>query len=403
MNDELMLKNEEEVNQILLQAWKKLFWSLPLLLSCYFLGLFEVNSMQLIVVLGFVAILLIFPVVSHKYLQSSWQKWIYILSYTIIASLLFSFTYANTLFIMSISIVIASFYNSMRVLRVSIYLTMCGLFVGEVMGSKLQLVFRAEYQYIPSHMLFYTIQIIAIAYMLRQLSKRTFKLVVNSHELTMELQEYLSKNKDTSRSVNTAIVDVRDNLVSTQDQIKLVGSSIETIKDSSTVIVKEAKDFKDIILKTKDGMENALEQSQILTKINMKLESTANESKNCLGEFMKSVDRMKEKSEYSIISMSELKIHINEMNEVIDLIENISAQTELLALNASIEAARCGEGGKGFAVIANEVKQLAVQTATSNQRIKEMLAEVLKVTQQVCDAITESDNMVDNNTIILVL
>ena len=291
----------------------------------------------------------------------------------------------------------------MRVLRVSIYLTMCGLFVGEVMGSKLQLVFRAEYQYIPSHMLFYTIQIIAIAYMLRQLSKRTFKLVVNSHELTMELQEYLSKNKDTSRSVNTAIVDVRDNLVSTQDQIKLVGSSIETIKDSSTVIVKEAKDFKDIILKTKDGMENALEQSQILTKINMKLESTANESKNCLGEFMKSVDRMKEKSEYSIISMSELKIHINEMNEVIDLIENISAQTELLALNASIEAARCGEGGKGFAVIANEVKQLAVQTATSNQRIKEMLAEVLKVTQQVCDAITESDNMVDNNTIILVL
>lgn len=71
MNDELMLKNEEEVNQILLQAWKKLFWSLPLLLSCYFLGLFEVNSMQLIVVLGFVAILLIFPVVSHKYLQSS--------------------------------------------------------------------------------------------------------------------------------------------------------------------------------------------------------------------------------------------------------------------------------------------------------------------------------------------
>ena len=54
-------------------------------------------------------------------------------------------------------------------------------------------------------------------------------------------------------------------------------------------------------------------------------------------------------------------------------------------------------------MIANEVKQLAVQTATSNQRIKEMLAEVLKVTQQVCDAITESDNMVDNNTIILVL
>lgn len=68
-------------------------------------------------------------------------------------------------------------------------------------------------------------------------------------------------------------------------------------------------------------------------------------------------------------TINNLKSSSQEINEVIQLITNIAAQTNLLALNATIEAARAGEAGKSFAVVANEVKNLATQTVDATDKI----------------------------------
>lgn len=75
--------------------------------------------------------------------------------------------------------------------------------------------------------------------------------------------------------------------------------------------------------------------------------------------------------------MNELRDAINMISEVTSLISGIAEQTNLLALNATIEAARAGEAGKGFAVVASEVKSLATQTGKATEDIRQQVEEIL--------------------------
>jgi methyl-accepting chemotaxis protein len=75
------------------------------------------------------------------------------------------------------------------------------------------------------------------------------------------------------------------------------------------------------------------------------------------------------------------------VGEVVDLINDIAEQTNLLALNATIEAARAGEAGKGFAVVASEVKNLASQTANATDGIRDQINEIQGATQEAVSAI----------------
>ncbi len=75
------------------------------------------------------------------------------------------------------------------------------------------------------------------------------------------------------------------------------------------------------------------------------------------------------------------------IGDVVTMIQDIAEQTNLLALNATIEAARAGEAGKGFAVVASEVKQLATQTATATEQIRQQINDIQGATGGAVDSI----------------
>ena len=85
----------------------------------------------------------------------------------------------------------------------------------------------------------------------------------------------------------------------------------------------------------------------------------------------------------------------DEIGKVIEVIQDIAEQTNLLALNATIEAARAGEAGKGFAVVATEVKELAKQTATATDDIRQRIEGIQASTGEAVDAIKEISDVIN--------
>ena len=105
-------------------------------------------------------------------------------------------------------------------------------------------------------------------------------------------------------------------------------------------------------------------------------DEAANEGRNVVQTTVQAIDRLASEVEQANGVIGKLKQESEQIGSVLDVIRNIAEQTNLLALNAAIEAARAGEQGRGFAVVADEVRTLASRTQQSTQEIDEMISRL---------------------------
>jgi methyl-accepting chemotaxis protein len=114
-------------------------------------------------------------------------------------------------------------------------------------------------------------------------------------------------------------------------------------------------------------------------------------------------ERIVESVAKSSTAIAELSQQIERISQVTQVIRDIADQTNLLALNAAIEAARAGEQGRGFAVVADEVRKLAERTASSTLSISETVGSVSSKTKQVVDAMSKVSADVNDNAEISII
>ena len=200
----------------------------------------------------------------------------------------------------------------------------------------------------------------------------------------------------------------------TQGLRELIGG----IGDGVTQIASAAEELSAVTEQTSAGVNNQkVETDQVATAMNqmtatvhevarnaeqaseaaLMADQQAREGDRVVGEAVAQIERLASEVINSSEAMNLLKTESDKIGSVLDVIKSVAQQTNLLALNAAIEAARAGEAGRGFAVVADEVRSLAQRTQQSTEEIEELIAGLQSGTQRVASVMDNSRQLTDSS------
>nr|WP_116831175.1 methyl-accepting chemotaxis protein [Pseudomonas syringae] len=240
---------------------------------------------------------------------------------------------------------------------------------------------------------------------------------VITRQITTPLQETLEvvervASGDLSRNLK---VDRKDELGKLQATIQRMTVSLRElvggIRDGVTQIASAAEELSAVTEQTSAGVNSQkVETDQVATAMHemtatvqevarnaeeaseaaVAADRQARDGERVVNEAIAQIERLASAVGNSSEAMGALKQESDKIGSVLDVIKSVAEQTNLLALNAAIEAARAGEAGRGFAVVADEVRSLAQRTQKSTEEIEALIARLQSGTQQATTVMDSS-------------
>ena len=210
-------------------------------------------------------------------------------------------------------------------------------------------------------------------------------------------------------AVVTDLKNQSGNLFEQSDSLsKSASDTMNNMKDTDRAVDEMANGATLLAQETQSASENVIEIGNMIDKVNDNTEELAKDADNMkeLGENAENILRQ------LIAGQKEMVTHIGVVNdktheankaagkisEVVNLITEIASQTNLLSLNASIEAARAGDAGRGFAVVAENIKQLAEQTTSSAADIQDIIHDLEQKSGETVEKAEAVNNIVNKQS-----
>nr|WP_122770493.1 methyl-accepting chemotaxis protein [Pseudomonas viridiflava] len=248
--------------------------------------------------------------------------------------------------------------------------------------------------------------------------------VIITRQITRPLQETLAivDRIASGDLTHNEVVTRRDELGVLQQGIQRMGATlrdlISGIRDGVTQIASAAEELSAVTEQTSAGVNSQkIETDQVATAMH-EMSATVHEvARNAeqasvaaadadkearagdkvVGEAIGQIERLAAEVVRSSDAMTVLEQESDKIGKVMDVIKAVAEQTNLLALNAAIEAARAGEAGRGFAVVADEVRGLAQRTQQSTEEIESLVAGLQNGTRQVSEIMLGSRTLTDSS------
>ena len=197
-----------------------------------------------------------------------------------------------------------------------------------------------------------------------------FNQFLNSiNELVKDIQNNAATLNDEAQSSKSRISEIRQRCQTQLDQAQQATHTTESVESMAITISQNCGDALNAIETTDSHAQNG----------NDLIKQTVSQVAQLHGSLGESAG-----------AMSDLEKQSNNITNILEVIRNIAEQTNLLALNAAIEAARAGEQGRGFAVVADEVRTLAQRSHDATQDIEKVLTELIDQTRSVSQQMTSS-------------
>lgn len=241
------------------------------------------------------------------------------------------------------------------------------------------------------------------------------KLVAPIKNVALRLKDIASGEGDLTQRLEVSSADEVGELAIWFNRfLDKIQDTIKDVISTSDTLSKTSKEAKNIAEQSRKGSESQFKEvdmvataSEEMTQTSALVLENADKAAVMASEAEKltqsghlvvqqsadSMQELVEKMAMAVPIANELEKNSVNISDILSVIEGISAQTNLLALNAAIEAARAGEQGRGFAVVADEVRQLAQRTHDSIDQIRVVIEQLQLGTRSVTNAITEGNQL----------
>ncbi|RMG03391.1 MAG: phosphate/phosphite/phosphonate ABC transporter substrate-binding protein [Nitrospirae bacterium] len=214
-----------------------------------------------------------------------------------------------------------------------------------------------------------------------EISENTNDLAVSSEEIASAIEEMAASVSQIAENSS----ELFESVESTSTSIEEMSSSLKEVANHAADLLKSADDtlstVEEITASVKEVEANTKESAKLSEQV---MQEASTEGKQSIEKTIEGMEKIKISVETTAEYIKRLGGRSEEIGKILTVIDEITDQTTLLALNAAILAAQAGEHGKGFSVVADEIKDLAERTSFSTQEISTLIQTVQK---EVSDAV----------------
>jgi methyl-accepting chemotaxis protein len=218
----------------------------------------------------------------------------------------------------------------------------------------------------------------------------TIRLDYQNKDEIKEMVNYFNKLME---KLHSGFSKINENFNKLQDNNELLNNVMERNSNISL----EQNNFTTEVNVVVDNNTSQINGVNQITDQTMELfQKTLKETENTVKVVnvnKESIEKLSNELENSNKLVIQLESGSQDINEILNVIKSIAEQTNLLALNAAIEAARAGEAGRGFAVVADEVRKLASQTQDSTNNIQDVIEKLQSISKSVVGSVSNSRDM----------